>query len=151
VPNVHPVFEWVIMAPYHCHNCHHATNIFLFEVHDSLGVTQVTWSIRHTDRCQPINLKLVFWYTMLSSVNSHARVGLHESRTARPAAAAAAVAPHACRSRRSSVRVHCAATGLQKDWRAKSKPIQPGSNYPAQQFCSHCGLCKSAAHGISSS
>eukprot|EP01024_Parvocaulis_polyphysoides_P010330 TRINITY_DN1346_c3_g2_i1.p1 TRINITY_DN1346_c3_g2~~TRINITY_DN1346_c3_g2_i1.p1 ORF type:complete len:268 (-),score=27.90 TRINITY_DN1346_c3_g2_i1:52-855(-) len=27
------------------------------------------------------------------------------------------------------------------DWRRKSKPIQPGSSYPAKEYCSHCGLC----------
>jgi hypothetical protein len=27
------------------------------------------------------------------------------------------------------------------DWRQKSKPIKPGSSYPAKQNCSHCGLC----------
>ena len=30
---------------------------------------------------------------------------------------------------------------LEPDWRAKAKPIAPGSTYPAQQYCSHCGLC----------
>eukprot|EP01026_Neomeris_dumetosa_P053975 TRINITY_DN48322_c1_g1_i3.p3 TRINITY_DN48322_c1_g1~~TRINITY_DN48322_c1_g1_i3.p3 ORF type:complete len:238 (-),score=19.55 TRINITY_DN48322_c1_g1_i3:58-771(-) len=29
----------------------------------------------------------------------------------------------------------------QDDWRHKARPIQPGSNYPAKQFCSQCGLC----------
>lgn len=27
------------------------------------------------------------------------------------------------------------------DWRSKARAIQPGSSYPAQQFCSNCGLC----------
>lgn len=27
------------------------------------------------------------------------------------------------------------------DWRSKAKPIKEGSNYPAKDFCSHCGLC----------
>lgn len=27
------------------------------------------------------------------------------------------------------------------DWRAKARPIQPGSSYPAKEFCSNCGLC----------
>ncbi|KAL6760746.1 coenzyme F420 hydrogenase family [Haematococcus lacustris] len=29
------------------------------------------------------------------------------------------------------------------NWRVKAKPIQPGSSYPAQEFCSNCGLCDS--------
>lgn len=27
------------------------------------------------------------------------------------------------------------------DWRAKAKPVQPGSSYPAKEHCSQCGLC----------
>ena len=27
------------------------------------------------------------------------------------------------------------------NWRTKSKPIAPGSVYPAKEYCSHCGLC----------
>lgn len=30
---------------------------------------------------------------------------------------------------------------VKADWRQKAKPIQKGSTYPAQEFCSHCGLC----------
>lgn len=26
-------------------------------------------------------------------------------------------------------------------WRTKARPIQPGSSYPAKEFCSNCGLC----------
>lgn len=29
------------------------------------------------------------------------------------------------------------------DWRQRSKPIQPGSPYPAKEHCSRCGLCDS--------
>ena len=28
-----------------------------------------------------------------------------------------------------------------ENWRTKSKPIAPGSTYPAKEYCSHCGLC----------
>ncbi|XP_024527174.1 7-hydroxymethyl chlorophyll a reductase, chloroplastic-like isoform X1 [Selaginella moellendorffii] len=34
-------------------------------------------------------------------------------------------------------------TEPQTDWRKRSKPIKPGSTYPAKEFCSHCGLCDS--------
>lgn len=34
-----------------------------------------------------------------------------------------------------------APTKLPADWRQKSKPIQPGSSYPAKEYCSSCGLC----------
>jgi hypothetical protein len=27
------------------------------------------------------------------------------------------------------------------DWRAKAKPVAPGSSYPAKEHCSQCGLC----------
>lgn len=30
---------------------------------------------------------------------------------------------------------------VESDWRSKAKPIQPGSSYPAKEFCSNCGLC----------
>ncbi|EFJ46266.1 hypothetical protein VOLCADRAFT_93375 [Volvox carteri f. nagariensis] len=30
---------------------------------------------------------------------------------------------------------------LPADWRQRSKPISPGSSYPAKQYCSSCGLC----------
>ena len=30
---------------------------------------------------------------------------------------------------------------LDPDWRSKARPIQPGSSYPAKEFCSNCGLC----------
>ena len=30
---------------------------------------------------------------------------------------------------------------LDPDWRSKARPIQPGSPYPAKEFCSNCGLC----------
>ena len=33
------------------------------------------------------------------------------------------------------------ATKLDPNWREKAKPIKEGSNYPAQEHCSHCGLC----------
>ncbi|GFR45129.1 hypothetical protein Agub_g6509 [Astrephomene gubernaculifera] len=32
---------------------------------------------------------------------------------------------------------------LPPDWRQRARPIQPGSSYPAKQFCSSCGLCDS--------
>ena len=32
---------------------------------------------------------------------------------------------------------------LPDNWRSKSKPISPGSGYPAKEHCSHCGLCDS--------
>lgn len=35
--------------------------------------------------------------------------------------------------------VKCSA--VKPDWREKSKPIKPGSTYPAKEFCSNCGLC----------
>lgn len=42
-------------------------------------------------------------------------------------------------------RVRCSAASApaaaDRDWRSKAKPIQPGSSYPAKEFCSHCGLC----------
>ena len=44
-------------------------------------------------------------------------------------------------SRSSSV---CRAVGAakeKKNWRETSKPIKPGSTYPAKEFCSNCGLC----------
>ncbi|GLC35133.1 hypothetical protein PLESTB_000557800 [Pleodorina starrii] len=34
-----------------------------------------------------------------------------------------------------------AAAALPADWRQRAKPIQPGSSYPAKQYCSSCGLC----------
>lgn len=34
-----------------------------------------------------------------------------------------------------------AASATKKNWRESSKPIKPGSNYPAKEFCSNCGLC----------
>ena len=40
-----------------------------------------------------------------------------------------------------AVAVRGDATSIDGDWRAKSKPIPAGSNYPAQEHCSHCGLC----------
>ena len=30
---------------------------------------------------------------------------------------------------------------IDPDWRSKARPIQPGSPYPAKEFCSNCGLC----------
>ncbi|CAM6105722.1 unnamed protein product [Calypogeia fissa] len=34
-----------------------------------------------------------------------------------------------------------AAVEVPADWRQKSKPIKPGSTYPAKEHCSNCGLC----------
>ena len=30
---------------------------------------------------------------------------------------------------------------LDPDWRTKTKPVAPGSSYPAKEHCSQCGLC----------
>ena len=38
-------------------------------------------------------------------------------------------------------RVACHATKVKTNWRETAKPIQPGSTYPAKEYCSHCGLC----------
>ncbi|GLI70429.1 hypothetical protein VaNZ11_015337 [Volvox africanus] len=56
-----------------------------------------------------------------------------------------------CRLRSSVVAAAAAAPGdgtaatppqsLSDDWRRRSKPIQPGSTYPAKEYCSSCGLC----------
>jgi hypothetical protein len=34
-----------------------------------------------------------------------------------------------------------ACRAVKTNWRETAKPIQPGSTYPAKQYCSHCGLC----------
>lgn len=34
-----------------------------------------------------------------------------------------------------------AVPSIDADWRAKARPIQPGSTYPAKELCSNCGLC----------
>eukprot|EP00899_Mesostigma_viride_P001730 jgi/Mesvir1/11558/Mv17930-RA.1 len=49
--------------------------------------------------------------------------------------------PTPCRrltQRAMSRKVTCSA---EVDWRSKSRPVQPGSQYPAKEFCSKCGLC----------
>lgn len=43
--------------------------------------------------------------------------------------------------RRSSVCQAVGAAKEKKNWRETSKPIKPGSTYPAKEFCSNCGLC----------
>lgn len=32
-------------------------------------------------------------------------------------------------------------TAVDPAWREKAQPIKSGSNYPAKEFCSNCGLC----------
>ncbi|PSC76507.1 7-hydroxymethyl chlorophyll a chloroplastic [Micractinium conductrix] len=56
-------------------------------------------------------------------------------------------APAGLRQRRRSLRVtaegqvEVPARFPASDWRRKARAIQPGSNYPAGQHCSQCGLC----------
>jgi 7-hydroxymethyl chlorophyll a reductase len=57
--------------------------------------------------------------------------GLGTKSGPRPAAAAAAASSDSSGSD----------GGLAPDWRAKARPIQPGSSYPAKDLCSRCGLC----------
>lgn len=37
--------------------------------------------------------------------------------------------------------VACRAEANVTDWRSKARPIRPGGQYPAKEYCSQCGLC----------
>lgn len=37
--------------------------------------------------------------------------------------------------------LRCCAEPKVLDWRSRAKPIRKGSQYPAKEYCSHCGLC----------
>lgn len=38
-------------------------------------------------------------------------------------------------------RIGARCKAVRSDWRETSRPIKPGSSYPAKEFCSNCGLC----------
>jgi 7-hydroxymethyl chlorophyll a reductase len=47
----------------------------------------------------------------------------------------------AARPSRAPLRTRPRCSAAAADWRARAKPIAPGSAYPAKEHCSQCGLC----------
>lgn len=68
-------------------------------------------------------------------------VGGSSRKSLRAAAAAPGANGAAAEDDASTTRRSTAALALDPDWRAKAKPVAPGSSYPAKEHCSQCGLC----------